>query len=245
MATSELFDNKTKVILNTIVGSASGIVVFLQTMSGVCNYGIRASMHESTALNLRNLRDDLSILKHKIAMEDRMKENNNDNNNNKNNNSRNKCDDDNDNDDDDDPATSNSNSSSCTFDDLRTRFSQCLIGCQSTIPLKISDAFNHIDSSLQLMLTGKNATVLRHKYSDAYPTHFPDDIIMDIFCFKAYQILVTNMVDSPYWPFLIPDSHPIVHATIDRLKLIVINADSFWGEHNEQKYSDNDNDSNV
>ena len=62
MATSELFDAKTKIIINTIVGSASGIVVFLQTMSGVCDYGIRASMHQTTALSLRSLGDDLSLV---------------------------------------------------------------------------------------------------------------------------------------------------------------------------------------
>jgi hypothetical protein len=50
MATSKLFDEKTKIIINTIVGSTSAIVVFLQTMSGVCNYGTRAAMHDSVSL---------------------------------------------------------------------------------------------------------------------------------------------------------------------------------------------------
>jgi hypothetical protein len=50
MATSKLFDEKTKIIINTIVGCTSAIVVFLQTMSGVCDYGTRAAMHDSVSL---------------------------------------------------------------------------------------------------------------------------------------------------------------------------------------------------
>mmetsp|Transcript_2323 Transcript_2323/g.2708 ORF Transcript_2323/g.2708 Transcript_2323/m.2708 type:complete len:430 (-) Transcript_2323:144-1433(-) len=48
-------------ILTLIVGSISSIVVFLQTVSGECIYGKRATMHDAMSINLRNLGNELSL----------------------------------------------------------------------------------------------------------------------------------------------------------------------------------------
>ncbi|OEU21792.1 hypothetical protein FRACYDRAFT_231938 [Fragilariopsis cylindrus CCMP1102] len=161
MATSELFDARTKIIINTIVGSASGIVVFLQTMSGVCDYGIRASMHQTTALSLRSLGDDLSL---------------------------------------------------------------CQSGCQSTVPLKINDAFESLDSSLLIMLTDKNVFWLVNQYQSA------ESFVQDFVYIRAYDILTKNIVDSLFWPFHIPKTKILVNRTIEELKNELVKADSFFPE---------------
>ena len=207
MATSELFDAKTKIIINTIVGSASGIVVFLQTMSGVCNYGIRASMHQTTALSLRSLGDDLSL----VGIEEKAKYYN-----------RKKSDDDDDDNDDNDDE--NNVSSNYTFEDLRTRFLQCQSGCQSTVPLKINDAFESLDSTLMIMLNDKNIIWLMKQYQ------FQSNNIQDVVYFRAYDILTKNIVDSLFWPFHIPKTKDLVKRTIEELKNEVVNADSFFPE---------------
>ena len=209
MATSELFDAKTKIIINTIVGSASGIVVFLQTMSGVCNYGIRASMHQTTALSLRSLGDDLSL----VGIEEKAKYY-----------SRKKGDDDDDNDDDDNDDENNL-SSNYTFEALRTRFLQCQSGCQSTVPLKINDAFESLDSSLMIMLTGKNIFWLMNQYQYQSAAN-----IQDVVYFRAYDILTKNIVDSLFWPFHIPKTNVLVKRTIEELKNEVVNFDPFFPE---------------
>ena len=207
MATSELFDAKTKIIINTIVGSASGIVVFLQTMSGVCNYGIRASMHQTTALSLRSLGDDLSL----VGIEAKAKEY-----------SRKKSDDDDDDNDDNDDE--NNVSSNYTFEALRTRFLQCQSGCQSTVPLKINDAFESLDSTLMIMLNDKNIIWLMKQYQ------FQSNNIQDVVYFRAYDILTKNIVDSLFWPFHIPKTKVLVNRTIEELKNELVKADSFFPE---------------
>ena len=205
MATSELFDARTKIIINTIVGSASGIVVFLQTMSGVCDYGIRASMHQTTALSLRSLGDDLSL----VGVKEIAKYYN-----------RKKSDDD-DNDDNDDE---NNVSSNYTFEDLRTRFLQCQSGCQSTVPLKINDAFDSLDSSLLILLTDKNVFWLVNQYQSA------ESFVQDFVYIRAYDILTKNIVDSLFWPFHIPKTKILVNRTIEELKNELVKADSFFPE---------------
>ena len=211
MATSELFDAKTKIIINTIVGSASGIVVFLQTMSGVCNYGIRASMHQTTALSLRSLGDDLSL----VGTEEKAKEYN-----------RKKSDNDDDNDDE------NNVSSNYTFEDLRTRFLQCQSGCQSTVPLKINDAFESLDSTLMIMLNDKNIIWLMKQYQ------FQSNNIQDVVYFRAYDILTKNIVDSLFWPFHIPKTNDLVERTIEQLKNELVNVDSLFPERTSTLSSD-------
>ena len=70
VASSSLIEERTKDIIATIVGSTSGVVVFLQTMAGVCNYGTRAAMHASAAIDLRDLRDEIVLIKFKVKKEE-------------------------------------------------------------------------------------------------------------------------------------------------------------------------------
>ena len=47
MAATDLIDENMKLILNTVVGSTSAFIVFLQVMSGICSYRTRGAMHKS------------------------------------------------------------------------------------------------------------------------------------------------------------------------------------------------------
>jgi len=70
VTTSALISDFTKTIIGTVVGSISGIVVFLQTMGGVCDYGTRSAMHASAAIDLRDLRDELVLIKFMVKKEE-------------------------------------------------------------------------------------------------------------------------------------------------------------------------------
>jgi hypothetical protein len=70
ITTSALISDVTKTIIGTVVGSTSGIVVFLQTMGGVCDYGTKSAMHASAAIDLRDLRDELVLIKFKVKKEE-------------------------------------------------------------------------------------------------------------------------------------------------------------------------------
>merc|ERR1719491_1520537 len=176
-------------------------------------------MHENTALSLRNLRDDLSLL----GIEDRVREYNKMINRQKSI--------DNNNDDDDDNDNDNDNSTSYTFEDLRTRFLQCQFGCQSAVPLKINDAFDSIDSSLMILLTEKNIKMLCHIYSTTLGCEDANSMIQDTIYFRAYDILTTNIVDSQFWPFIIPRTESLIEKTLNRLKLDVMGANTFWDDN--------------
>lgn len=65
-ASSDLLTPISKVWLNLAVGSISAMVVFLQTMNGVCGFGERAGQHQNLAIDLRDLRDDIALLKLKL-----------------------------------------------------------------------------------------------------------------------------------------------------------------------------------
>ena len=207
VATSELINEKAKVIISTIVGSISGVVVFLQTMNGVCNYGTRAAMHDSTAIDLRDLRDDLVLLKHKLShvlnsdgkREYHEHEEEED-------------------DDDDDPSKGE------TFEAIQTRFRQSLTGCKSTVPVALSEAFQGLDSELMVAFSFENKRMLYGIYKQ-----------MDfdtIIYFKACDILMEEISTSGYFPISfpihLPDSKKVVSATMEHLKDKIFQVEGIW-----------------
>lgn len=70
LSSSELLNPFQKTLLATIVGSTSGVVVFLQTMSGVCSYGTRGAQHYNAAIDLRDLRDHIILIKFKLQRDE-------------------------------------------------------------------------------------------------------------------------------------------------------------------------------
>ena len=133
LATTKLFDVRATIIINTIVGSTSGVVVFLQTMSGICAYGTRGAMHEAVAIDLRDLRDDLVLLRCKLGLEDYMQ-----------NIKQDVCDE---SDEEDEYEYDRS------FESIQNRFQQSLSGCKSNVPMELSEAFHGVKSNYMVMLT--------------------------------------------------------------------------------------------
>jgi len=216
LATTDLLNATAKIVTNTIVGSISGVVVFLQTMSGNCNYGTRAAMHGSTAIDLRDLRDDLVLLKQKLELiesrtltqkltdassqtsaaagtNDTMGGNEDENT--------------------DDQGGGN-------FNDIQTRFKQSLSGCKSTVPMPISEAFHGLQSDMLLKQSKKSMDYLFNIYQIG---HFNEYIEL-----KAFDMLAGEIMHYPLYPLYLPNSEKMVEETMDRLKKEIHESESFW-----------------
>ena len=218
VATSDLLDNKTKVIINIIVGSMSGAVVFLQTMSGVCRYGTRAAMHDSTTVDLRDLCDHLLLIKQKLVIKETRKRNQNISIDFRPTYESVGINDANTEDDDEDDYNSGDNASN--FEDIQTRFRQSLSGCKSTVPLAISEAFQGVQSDLNLTGTHKTMEYLYEKYH-----HFR---IFDYMHLKAFDILSIEITNYQFFPICLPNSDKMVEVTMDRLRKKAKEAENYW-----------------
>ncbi len=176
IASSSLLNEVTKDIIATIVGSTSGIVVFLQTMSGVCNYGTRAAMHASAAIDLRDLRDEIVLIKFKVKKEEldaaQLKQT-----------SRRSFvttttsfamkADDNDESSSDDESNEDTKKAieeeekqeqehDNTFGRIQQRYRQSLSGCKSNVPMDLSEAFHGMHSNLLVSESIDNAIYMRN-----------------------------------------------------------------------------------
>jgi len=204
VATLELFTSQQKTIINTIVGSTSGVVVFLQTMSGICNYGSRADMHQSAAIDLRDLRDDLHLLKQKlkqIEMDNKKKKAHAEANGEVH-----------DEDQDDEHGDS--------FEEIQSRFRQSLSACKSNVPMGLTEAFGGIDSNLLLA---------RSKENNSYMTSIYGEVEFDAFIqSKAYDILSGEILHYKRFPFSLPRSKDVVQKTMDRLRNHIELYQHFW-----------------
>ena len=205
--------------MNTVVGATSGVVVFLQTMSGLCLYGSRAAMHDATAISLRNLRDDLIMIKvgsafeaqqrHRMKLANKVQ--------------RKHCnseddfyDDSNDtawDDDNDDDTDTDTKNNGDTFSDMRIRFKQCQMGLQSVVPMQISDAFHSVDSNIMIQQTQHNFEVFVKMYGAMFT-----ESTQCVIYFKAYDILVGEFLESPGFPFFLPKPSVIVAATMKKMR---------------------------
>jgi len=207
----------TNLITNNIVGSMSGLVVFLQTMSGNCNYGTRSAMHGSIAIDLRDLRDDLVLLKQKLELvESRQRPNQ-------------KLTD----------ASSHTSTTAGTndtmggnedentddqgggnFNDIQARVKQSLSGCKSTVPMRISEAFHGLQSNLLLKQSKKSMDYLSNIYQIG---HFNEYIEL-----KAFDMLAGEIMNYPFYPLFLPNSQKMVKDTTKRLKKELRESESFW-----------------
>mmetsp|Transcript_5013 Transcript_5013/g.11634 ORF Transcript_5013/g.11634 Transcript_5013/m.11634 type:complete len:390 (-) Transcript_5013:182-1351(-) len=203
VATLDLLTNEVKTIVNTIVGSISGVVVFLQTMSGICNYGSRADMHQSAAIDLRDLRDDLHLLKQKlkqIEMDRNKKKSHAEANG-------------------EDHEDSNEEDGA-SFDEIQSRFRQSLSACKSNVPMGLTEAFAGIESNLLLA---------RSKENNVYMTKIYGEIEFDDFVqSKAHDILAGEILHSRFFPFSLPKSKDVVQRTMERLRNHIELYQCFW-----------------
>lgn len=239
LATSGLFEDRTDQILNVIVGCLSFFVVFLQNISAQRNYESRSQMHESTAIDLRDLREDLEnvvnqsrvMMRYRVTVPDKNKAKDLDNDKNSNENG-------------DSPQqgkgisdieskgekngeTSDQtheepphNSVEVLFDGIQKRYNQCLKGCKSTVPLPINDAFEQLDSRLNATMTIIGHRELKRIYGPDYN---------NVIYFQACNDLGLRFSTGLFWPFMLPDAEKAVDITMKNLQVdISTRGKDFW-----------------
>jgi hypothetical protein len=140
LTTSDLFNDETNTIIATIVGSIAVGSVFIQTLEGSCKYGIRASMHSGTAIDLRDLRGDLKLLMVKLKATGEKDIANRKNNSNNNTTSIIK------------DTEVNEGDKTNTFESIEMRYRQSAQGCKSFVELSISEAFELLHTELMVTL---------------------------------------------------------------------------------------------
>jgi len=203
LGTSDVIPENFKVVLNTIVGSTSGVIIFLQTMSGVCTYGTRAAMHESASRDLRDLRDDLILLKYKLKIIENLE------------------------DDLQDQAKVNGEDpkevyrdEEESFSSYKQRFQQSTQGCKSNLPLELSEAFDGLRSSLLMSRSIENDDYMKEKYGN--------EIYDDVVHFKAFDILASVIMSTWVFPAFIPESEHMVSITMASLQKKLRKLNKYW-----------------
>ena len=223
-ASSSIFSQHSESI-NLFVGSLSALVVLIQTISGFKNYGVRADRHRNVAVQLRDLADDIALMKFKLNMVEEEREqlqssllrsaveraatptgqrrgststfslNWDEHPDNKKKS-----------DSDDDEAESNEN----TFDSIQKRYQQSLSGCSSNVPLELSEAFHGLATNLEIAETKENIERLHDVYGHI---HYRSALMA-----KAYAILVGEILNDPLFPAWMPDSKRMVKQSMKVLK---------------------------
>jgi len=203
LAGSDIFDGNNQKLFATVAGCTSGIVVFLQTMSGYCGYDLKASMHDGTAIDLRDLNDDLSLMQSKLMRTEALKRK-----------------------EEDDGIRSSQQQKSLndehdTFEYLQSRYRHALQGCKSIVPIQISEAFLEIDSHIMLSRTTNNRQYLRDCGM------FQAQNFRGI-TFKSYDRLTSNIVNHRSWPIFIPGPKMVAEMTMDDVRSDLHKMKSFW-----------------
>jgi len=201
MGGSDIFDTGSQKWFTTIAGCCSAMVVFLQTLSGYCGYGLRASMHDGTAIYLRDLDDDLALLASKLIKTEMMEKKRRVNG---------------------EPLKQKiQNNEDDTFESLQSRYRHSLKGCKSDVPTQITEAFSEIDSFIMLSRTTTNRKYLR-KCGIFESQNFRGITL------KSYDRLASNMGGYFYWPLKIPCSKALAKRTIDETRSDLHQMKSFW-----------------
>jgi Skp family chaperone for outer membrane proteins len=200
MGGSEISNAMSQKWFTTLAGCCSALVVFLQTLSGHCAYGNRASMHNSTTIYLRDLDDDLTLLMSKLMKTEMME---------KQQEKKKKL------------QQHNQNNQEESFESLQSRYRHSLKGCKSDVPTQIVEAFSEIDSFIFLSRTTANRKYLRD--CGMFEAQNFRGITL-----KCYDRLAANMVGYSYWPLKIPCSKTLVKKTIDETRSDLHEMNSFW-----------------
>jgi len=238
VASSEILNDKQKTILNLGVGSISAFVVFIQTMSGVCSYGERGGMHENLSVDLRDLRDDITLIRFKLCKlvtdDDEKKglisADSSSSGSNSNSNSYSysyiesnySSEDDSDSDDDDDEEHHD------TFESIQNRYRQSLGGCKSNVPMELSDAFQGLDSHLQVTRSLDNNLYMHQVYGHSR--------FNNIVYFKAYDILCAEILGYFWYPWGLPCPKKCVEETMRRLQNELDAAHKYWAAQVKENY---------
>jgi len=194
LATTEPFKGEDKndgMILNCTVGSLAFVLAFLQTLASHFKLDARAEMHKGTEVDLTDLREYLDVAvdrakildSHGVVQTGVFKDEDGDG---------------------IDDAVQNA------LDSYQSRYSQCLTGCKSTVPLRINDAFDNLESRLQLKFSLQSRRMSMHKkYGD---TDYESTIY-----FNACDLLAAKFSGGCGWPMLLPNPIWAVNETMKEL----------------------------
>jgi len=199
VATTELLHEQQILIINVIVGSTSAIVVFLQTMSGVCEYGTRGAMHNGLAIDLRDLRDGVFLLQGKVTatMSSTNKEV--------------------DQDDEHDKE----------FATFQSRFQQSLSGCKSNVPLKLGEAFHSVQSKFAMIESKANNKYVFDVY-DMESSEFTANNNFTSMQTMLYDILAAEILEYPFFPIFPPNAKKIAEKAMKRYRKAIKTISSFF-----------------
>ena len=216
VATTDFFSTQETVFINVVVGSTSAVVVFLQTMSGICSYETRGKMHDAVALDLRHLRDNLVLLKFKLGFENEQRKKH-----------ANMFREDHPvsvrkieaGDDSDGVKKGDKNEHQSLFEQIQSRFEQSLAGCKSNVPMELSEAFHGINSHLLLASSKNNIQFMVQKYGSLH-----DMVNLE---FKIYDCLATEILEHWSYPMHLPRAKIMVKRTLKRFKREMAETDKF------------------
>jgi len=128
--------------ISLIVGCLSATVVLIQTVGGVKTYDLRADRHKTAAVLLRDLNDEMTLIKMKLKQIAKLKLEHHE--------------------DDhshfDDPDL--------TFEMVQKRYAQCLSSCSSNAPLRIVEAFRGLETNIELQESTENLALIDGVYGD-------------------------------------------------------------------------------
>eukprot|EP00536_Pseudo-nitzschia_multiseries_P016203 jgi/Psemu1/220527/e_gw1.1046.12.1 len=203
---------------NIIAGGCSALVVMLQTLSRICNYGSKADMHFHAAIDMRDLRGDLIAVKHKLLHKEKQKQSKNEETEDIGFTSKTYVD--GSDSEDSDSTYRPRGKKEETFSSIQTRFLQTLSGCKSYVPIEISEAFNELDAALILAQSKENFGLLDSVISDVDV----DDFIYS----QAYDILSGEIVRHHFFPMSLPKSEIVVSRTMERLRLQLKQYSRYW-----------------
>jgi hypothetical protein len=222
-ATAAMFEAFSDII-SLVVGFNSAFVVLLQTISGIRNYGMRADRHRCVAVQLRDLRDDIVLMKFKLNSVERDTKQKYEILRRKDDNEEGKIGSWNDSEeqkeheegeDADDGQTE-------TFDSIQKRYQQCLSGCTSNVPIELSEAFHGLASNLEIAETKENVKRM-HKIYGHLNYH-------SLVTGKAYDILAGQILNQWNFPMSLPSSIEVVERTMLLLKGRLITAQALYDE---------------
>jgi len=224
-ASSDLLTPISKVWLNLAVGSISAMVVFLQTMNGVCGFGERAGQHQNLAIDLRDLRDDIALLKLKLqkvkADKEKAKAQHGDGYS-----YTTDSDDDSNSDEDEDEEVNKDN-----FESIQQRYQQSLAGCKSNCPMELSEAFRGLNSHLMVTKSLDNNLYMTQVYG-----HSKHENLLYL---KAYDLLSAEILTYYFFPLILPNPKSMVKQTMARLNTELNKCHRYWEKQVKENFGNN------
>mmetsp|Transcript_684 Transcript_684/g.1645 ORF Transcript_684/g.1645 Transcript_684/m.1645 type:complete len:346 (+) Transcript_684:160-1197(+) len=234
VASSDLLTPVIKTYLNLLVGSLSAIVVFLQTLSGICTFGDRAGMHSNLAIDLRDLRDDIALLRLKLQKVEADDEKNGGSvadessyyddyeldgskNGSKTANG--------------DKGVEDEDVNRDNFESIQQRYRQSLAGCKSNSPMQISEAFYGLESHLLVSRSLDNDLYMSQVYG--HNNHG------NLVAWKGYDILCTQISTYYLFPMFLPSPRYAVDTTMKLLNTQLNQCHKYWEAQVKENFGNN------